>query len=203
MSDNPWVRPAPSSEPAPAIVEAPVEAPAPLVGVTAPQYGVPVPDRADRLPQRNTPHGATVWWLGVSGGAGESALTAIARGSRAADHAWPIPENRGSLSRVVLLARTNYSGLTAAQRAATEWASGVLGDAVRVDGLVLIPDMPGRMPKELRHLAQVVSGGVPHTWTLPWVDAWRFGPLDLAAELPKAFSTLLTDLHLNPIAPHN
>ncbi len=169
--------------------------------VTAPQDGVPVPDQADRLPQRKTPHGATVWWLGVTGGAGESTLASLARGSRSADHAWPIPENRGSLCRVVLVARTNYAGLAAAQRAAIEWASGVLGDAVRVDGLVLIPDMPGRMPKELRHLAQVVSGGLPHTWSLPWVDAWRFGPLDPAADLPQEFHALLADLHLNSTAP--
>lgn len=203
MPENPWVRSSPSAEPAPEIVEAPAEGPAQLVGVTAPQDGVPVPDRADRLPQRQTPHGATVWWLGVTGGAGESMLAGVARGSRAADHAWPIPENRGSLSRVVLVARTNYAGLTAAQRAAIEWASGVLGDAVRVDGLVLIPDMPGRMPKELRHLAQVVAGGVPHVWTLPWIDAWRFGPMDLAGDLPKEFHALLADLHLNSTAPIN
>lgn len=160
-----------------------------------------MPDQADRLPQRTTPWGASAWWVGPTGGAGESTLAAIARGTRAADHAWPIPENRGSLSRVVLVARTNYAGLVAAQRAATEWASGVLGDAVRVDGLVLIPDMPGRLPKELRHFAQVVTGGVPHTWTLPWVDAWRFGPIDPAAELPKEFHALLADLHLNTTAP--
>lgn len=200
MPENPWVRSSPQAAPAPEIVQAPVEASVPL-GVTAPQDGVPVPDRADRLPQRQTPHGATVWWLGVHGGAGESTLAALARGSRAADHAWPIPENRGSLSRVLLVARTHYAGLTAAQRAATEWASGVLGDAVRVEGLALVPDMPGRLPKELRHLAQVVAGGVPHVWTLPWVDALRFGPLDPAAELPKEFHALLADLHLNSTAP--
>ena len=125
----------------------------------------------------------------------------MARGSRPADHAWPIPENRGSICRVVLVARTNYAGLAAAQRAAIEWASGALGDTVRVDGLVLVPDMPGRMPKELRHFAQVVAGGLPHTWTMPWVDAWRFGPLDPAAALPKEFRTLLADLHLNTTAP--
>jgi len=160
-----------------------------------------VPDQADRLPRRTTPHAATIWWLGVTGGAGESTLAALTSGSRGADHAWPIPENRGSLCRVVLVARTNFAGLTAAQRAAIEWASGAVGDAVRVDGLVLIPDMPGRLPKELRHLAQVVAGGLPHTWTMPWVDAWRFGPLDPAAAIPKEFHLLLTDLHLNTTAP--
>ncbi len=201
MVDNPWVRKSPGAEPAPVIVEAPAEPGPKPASVTTPQDGVPVPDQADRLPQRKTPHGATIWWLGVTGGAGESTLASLARGSRSADHAWPIPENRGSLCRVVLVARTNYAGLAAAQRAAIEWASGVLGDAVRVDGLVLIPDMPGRMPKELRHLAQVVSGGLPHTWSLPWVDAWRFGPLDPAADLPKEFHALLADLHLNSTAP--
>ena len=169
--------------------------------VTGPQDGVPVPDLTDRLPQRKTPHAATVWWLGVTGGAGESTLASLARGSRPADHAWPIPENRGSMCRVVLVARTNYAGLAAAQRAAIEWAAGVLGDAVRVDGLVLIPDMPGRLPNELRHLAQLVSGGLPHTWTLPWVDAWRFGPHDPSTELPKEFHALLADLHLTSTAP--
>jgi hypothetical protein len=36
---------------------------------------------------------------------------------------------------------------------------------------------------------------------LPWVDAWRFGPLDPAADLPKEFHALLADLHLNSTAP--
>jgi hypothetical protein len=170
-------------------------------GAMTPQAGVAVPDQADRLPQRKTPHAATVWWLGGAGGAGESTLASLTRGSRPADHAWPIPESRGSMCRVVLVARTNYAGLIGAQRAAIEWASGVLGDAVGVDGLVLIPDMPGRMPKELGYFAQVVAGGLPNTWTLPWVDAWRFGPLDPAIELPKQFHTLLADLHLNSTAP--
>jgi hypothetical protein len=199
--DNPWVKKSPAAEPDPVIVE-PAAAPSPkAAGAITPQDGVPVPDRADRLPQRQTPHAATIWWLGVTGGAGESTLAALTRGSRAAGHAWPIPENRGSVCRVMLVARTNYAGLAAAQRAAIEWASGVLGDTVRVEGLVLIPDMPGRMPKELRHLAQVVTGGVPRTWTLPWVDAWRFGPLDPAADLSKEFHALLADLHLNSTAP--
>jgi hypothetical protein len=201
MAENPWVRKPPGEEPVPVIVELSTTTGPKPAGVAAPQPGVPVPDQADRLPQRKTPHGATVWWVGVTGGAGESTLASLARGSRAADHAWPIPENRGSLSRVVLVARTNFAGLAAAQRAAIEWASGVLGDGVRVEGLVLIPDMPGRMPKELRHLAQVVSGGLPHTWSLPWVDAWRFGPFDPSADLPKEFHGLLADLHLNSTAP--
>jgi hypothetical protein len=201
MADNPWVRKSSAEDPAPVTVEAAATTGPKPARATTPQDGVPVPDQADRLPQRKTPHEATVWWLGVTGGAGESTLANLARGSRAAGHAWPIPETQGSLCRVILVARTNYAGLAAAQRAAIEWASGVLADAVRVDGLVLIPDMPGRIPKELRRLAQVVSGGLPQTWSLPWVDAWRFGPRDESLELPKEFHALLADLHLNSTAP--
>jgi len=201
VADNPWIQRSPASEPEPVAAEPSATSSLRRTRAALPQQGVPVPDQADRLPRRTTPHAATIWWLGVTGGAGESTLAALTSGSRSADHAWPIPENRGSICRVVLVARTNYAGLAAAQRAAIEWASGAVGDAVRVDGLVLVPDMPGRMPKELRHLAQVVAGGLPHTWTMPWVDAWRFGPLDPAAAIPKEFHLLLADLHLNTTAP--
>jgi len=201
VADNPWIQRSPASDPEPVAAEPVVAQALRQPRAVLPQQGVRVPDQADRLPRRTTPHAATIWWLGVTGGAGESTLAALTSGSRSADHAWPIPENRGSMCRVVLVARTNFAGLAAAQRAAIDWASGAVGDAVRVDGLVLIPDMPGRMPKQLRHLAQVVAGGLPHTWTMPWVDAWRFGPLDPAAAIPKEFHLLLADLHLNTTAP--
>lgn len=200
MAENLWVRTSPTAG-APAEAEAlPLIKPAP-VGATSPQNGVRVPDQADRLPQRQVPHPALVWFLGVTGGAGESTLAALTRGARAADHAWPMPD-RGSQSRVVLVARTNYAGLRAAQRAAIEWASNYLGDRIRLDGLVLIPDAPGRMPKELRELVQLVGGGVPHVWTMPWVDAWRFGPPD-PATAPRELASMLADLHLQFAAPHH
>lgn len=167
-------------------------------GAAAPQPGVPVPDTADRLPWREAVWQATVWWLGVHGGAGESTLAALAASTRTAEHAWPIPRTSGMTHRVVLVARTNYVGLIAAQRAATEWASNVLGDAVQLAGLVLIADAPGRRPKALRDLEQVIAGGVPHVWTLPWIEAWRIGPATSANSLPREFRELLADLSLTP-----
>ncbi len=112
-----------------------------------------------------------------------------------------MPAMPGLQSRVVLVARTNYAGLTAAQHAAREWASGSLGDAVRLEGLVLVPDQPGRLPKELRQLSQLVSGGVPRTWSTLWVDAWRFGPVDPTADLPKGLGQLFSELSLSPHSP--
>ena len=196
---HPWLRAAAALVPAVPEEAAPTVLPPPPA-FARPQFGVPVPDRADRLPQRSTPYTATVWWLGVSGGSGESTLAALAKGSRPADHSWPIPETPGTVNRVVLVARTNFVSLTAAQRAATEWASGVLGSGIQLGGLALIPDAPGRLPKELRDLARVVGGGVPRTWSLPWVDAWRFGPVN-RVDVDQGFSLMFNELHL-PSAPH-
>lgn len=168
------------------------------VGVDAPQPGVPLPDTADRLPRRTEAWPATIWWLGVHGGAGESTLASLALGSRAAGHAWPLPSTPGTTHRVVLVARTNYAGLLAAQRAAIEWASNALGDGVRLAGLVLVADAPGRRPKPLRDLEQVIAGGVPHVWHLPWVDTWRLGPVSASGPLPKEFHELFAALSLNP-----
>jgi hypothetical protein len=55
-----------------------------------------------------------------------------------------------------------------------QWAAGLV-PSVEVLGLVVMADAPGRVPRSLRDLLQVVSGGVPRTWTVPWVEAWRVG----------------------------
>ena len=161
-----------------------------------PQAGVPEPDTADRLPRRVTAETASVWWLGVHGGAGESTLATLAADTRAAGHAWPYPTDPAGTQRVVLLARTNYAGLVAVQRAAIEWASGSLGTGVELGGLVLIADAPGRRPKPLRDLQQVVAGGLPRAWVLPWVDDWRYGPPTPETGLPRPFHELFADLSL-------
>jgi hypothetical protein len=160
---------------------------APPTRPTAPQAGVPVPDTADRLPRIQQSGTGTIWWLGVHGGAGESTLAALGGGTCAARHAWPMPVTPGTSHRVALVARTNYAGLAAAQRAAIEWASRELGDAIELVGLVLIADAPGRRPKQLRHFEEIVSGGVPRTWVIQWHEPWRLGH-------PVEFDTAPTDL---------
>ncbi|MAY51032.1 MAG: hypothetical protein CMH38_14165 [Microbacterium sp.] len=201
---NPWLTgPEQAPEPEPEAAHATTRRQA-RTGPSTPQAGVPTPDTADRLPRWSQAWPATVWWLGVHGGAGESTLATLAAGSRPAQHGWPVADTPGTPSRVALVARTSWSGLTAAQRAATEWASGVLGDSVQLVGLVLIPDAPGRLPKPLRDLQHVIAGGVPRVWTLPWVDAWRLGPGDPSVPVPKEFRALLADLQLSPSGPaHN
>lgn len=191
---NRWVTHPPAA-PAVSGVQPVTEPTTPLAGPAAPQSGVPAPDTADRLPRRVQLGPATIWWLGAHGGAGETTLAGLAPRTRAAEHAWPMPAERGTYNRVVVVARANYSGLMAAQRAAIEWASGTLGDGVQVVGLVLIPDAPGKRPKEIRQLELVVGGGFPRVWSLPWVEAWRTGPLTRVS-LPL-FHQLFADLSLS------
>ena len=158
------------------------------------QGGVLPPAPEDRLPGRQLAPAewAAVWWLGAHGGAGESTLEELFSGSRAAGHAWPLAPAGESPASVVLLARTHAHGLRAAQRATREWAAGEV--RVRLLGLLLIADAPGRLPHALRQLADLIAGGVGAVWSLPWVEAWRVGDPPGPANAPKVLRRLLEDL---------
>lgn len=112
---------------------------------------------------------------------------------RAAGHRWP-RQPGAAPARVVLTARSNMRGLQAAQAAATEWASGVV-PFVELLGLVVVSDAPGRPPRPLREFAQLVSGGLPRTWAVPWVEAWRLGETPAIPDLPRAVRRLVDELH--------
>ena len=175
-------------------------------GAAAPQPGltplqVPASD-GGLLPYRATAETATLWWVGVHGWAGESTLSTLAADTRPAEHAWPVAATPGTVPRVVLLARTNYSGLIAAQRAATQWATDTTTNGIHLAGLALIADAPGRLPRALRELAEVITGGVPRTWYLPWIPAWRLGPVTPDFPLPAEFRELFTELSLTTRRPH-
>jgi uncharacterized protein DUF6668 len=138
-----------------------------------------------------------LWWLGVHGGAGETTLAQLLEGSWEAGHAWPQSDpEETDLPDVILVARTNARGLRAAQLAAIEWASGSV--AVRLRGLVLIADAPGRLPPPLKDFARVVAGGVPRVWRLPWVESWRLGHSVCAETAPRAIATFLDELRALP-----
>jgi hypothetical protein len=158
------------------------------------QGGVVLPGPLDRLARRLLDDGeqAAVWWLGAHGGAGESTLEELFSGSRAADHSWPLTAANVAPARVVLVARTHAHGLRAAQSAIREWAA---GDAhVLLLGLVLIADAPGRLPHGLRQLADLIAGGVPAVWSIPWIEAWRVGEPPAPHNAPKVVRRLLEDL---------
>lgn len=166
--------------------------PAPATGPTTPQAGVPVPAREDRLPVREVWEAPSLWVLGTHGGAGESVLAGLVPSWGAADHTWPRPVG-GSDAPVLLVARTHLRGLLSARAAATQWAAGAVPHA-DVVGLVLIADAPGRLPRPLRELSQVVSGGVPRTWTVPWSETWRLGESPTLADAPRAARQMVDEL---------
>jgi hypothetical protein len=186
---NPWV-PRPPAE----VLQEPPSRPASRpTGPTAPQRGLTAPDQVDQLPTATFQAAAPLWWVGTHGGAGESSLASLVPGWRASGHAWPsVPSDR-ERAKTVLVARSNVHGLLRAQSAATQWAAG-LAPCADVVGLVVVADAPGRMPRPLRDLAQLVGGGVPHVWHVPWIEAWRLGePVSLAGS-PTPVQHLVSEL---------
>lgn len=162
-----------------------------LPRATRPQAGVPALDKADQLQRREVKPWNGLWFVGTHGGAGESTLAQLVPGSAPTSHVWPVdPAGR---TNVVLVCRSNTTGLRAAQKAAQDWASGAL-PGVRLLGLVIVADAKGSLPKPIRDLIQVLSGAVPHTWSMPWLDTLRLGqPLELATA-PRAVRAMVASI---------
>ena len=195
MTQNPWTRQQPPAEGPQPQAPGPSERPADVTprGPSAPQHGVPAPAEDQRLPKFAIPAADTLWWLGVHGGAGETTMSLLLPGTRAANHRWPIPPPPVP-TPVILVARTHGSGLRAAQRAAIEWASGVV-QGVAVLGLVLIADAPGRLPRVLDDFADIVGGGVPRVWDIPWIEEWRRGEAPTPDNTPDEVFEVLESIY--------
>ena len=146
-----------------------------------------MPTRTVRADQR------PIWFVGAHGGAGTTTLARAVTGGADAGRFWPVPES-GSPSKVVLVARSNAVGLGAAQKAAKQWALSDLKNEIELLGLAVMADAPGRLPRYLRDLIDLVAGAVPALWYLPWVEPLRFdGSLDLDGA-PTPFKQLFSDL---------
>lgn len=187
---NPWLTP--TEAPGPVVpVVAPVR-PGDRHGAGRPQTGVSAPDVVDRLSHRLV-HERGVWLVGVHGGAGTSTLQRALPGSLDAGRAWPYYQDGMPAARVLLVARTSAHGLSRARTAAQEWAAST---APNVDllGLVLVPDASGRLPRPLRELVQLVSGGVPRVWSMPWHEPWRLGQPVTPETAPPTYRKLAGDV---------
>jgi hypothetical protein len=192
MTQNPWTRHQGPGPEEPSVAPPPQADLAPR-GPSAPQHGVPAPAEDQRLPKFAIPVADTLWWVGVHGGAGETTMAQLLPGTRAAGHRWPIPPPPVP-TPVILVARTHGSGLRAAQRAAIEWASGVV-QGVAVLGLVLIADAPGRLPRVLDDFADIVGGGVPRVWDIPWIEEWRRGEAPTPDNTPDEVFEVLESIY--------
>lgn len=189
QAHNPWLG---TPEAAPLSPVPPPTLPR-VTGPTTPQRGISSPEVKDQLPIYEHEGAAPLWWLGAHGGAGESTLASLVPGWVAAGHGWPQTPGAAP-SNVVLTARSNMRGLRAAQAAATQWAAGLIPN-VNLLGLVILADSPRRLPVPLRQFAHLVSGGVPRTWNLDWVEAWRMEPSPALAGAPSDVRRLIDDLN--------
>lgn len=94
----------------------------------------------------------------------------------------------------MLVARTNLTGLVAAQVALGQWASPATRPPVRLLGLVLLADAPGKLSRPLRDFTALIAGGAPATWNVGWVEAWRTDPVD-PSTAPSSLTRMVADLH--------
>jgi hypothetical protein len=189
---NPWLS-QPVASQTRASTESAVPSSAVAHGPRAPQRGIPVPDRVDQLPTRDHQSAADLWLLGAHGGAGESSLSELVPQWRPSGHSWPRVPGHPLRSRVLLTARSNVRGLRAAQSATTQWAAG-LAPFVDLVGLVIVADAPGKTPRPIRELMQLVSGGAPRTWHVPWIESWRLGDPVALESAPRPVRRLVDDL---------
>lgn len=159
--------------------------PEPVIAHDPPIANVTAPDITDRLPSIQMSDTRPVAVVGAHGGAGATSLAAsdpellFDCGA-----AWPSTHGKQAC---ILVARTSARGLHAAQTALQQWAAAET-PSVDVLGLVLIADAPGKLPKPLKELVHVVSGGAPRTWHLPWDPALR---LDMENTMPIRRSSKL------------
>src|SRR5699024_411175 len=128
-----------------------------------PISNVTAPDITDRLPFIEVPETRPVAVIGTHGGAGATALTACdTELFFDCGTAWPKTERHQACTRL----------LQSLQAVFQHWAAAAT-PLVDLLGVVLIADAPGKFPNPLKELMQVVTGGAPRTWQLPWDPAMR------------------------------
>lgn len=74
---------------------------------------------------------------------------------------------------VIVVCRTTMSGLTQAREVAAQYLAGAVPNDLRVLGLITIADQPGRLPKELASAQKLIAGVYAHTWSVPYIPAYR------------------------------
>jgi len=113
-----------------------------------------------------------VSWVAAHGGAGASTLAKVLGGADLGCH-WP-DVTCGHPARILLVARTDVQGLRAAARSLNAVHEGRHPAGMGLVGLVLVADLPGRLPRELRSMIRELRSKVP-TWRVSWVPQWRLG----------------------------
>ncbi|MFK0114994.1 DUF6668 family protein [Streptomyces sp. NPDC090994] len=122
-------------------------------------------------------------WVGTHGGAGVTTLAEV-YGGHDCGRGWPGPADPPS---VLLVARTHAAGLAAAVRALDAFRHGEAPPGLALDGVVLVADAPGRLPRPLAQRVRLLEAAVD-VHRVPWVPAWRLG--DLGGSPPRGTEAL-------------
>lgn len=117
--------------------------------------------------------------VATHGGSGAHCLSQVLAGAFRIQQAWPSGDQSA-----VLVCRSSARGLLAAQQFARAFRDREAGDTTLL-GLLVVADVPGRVPPALRRLERLVSGAVPAVWQVPWVAQWRLEPPGPATPAPE------------------
>lgn len=117
--------------------------------------------------------------VATHGGSGACCLSQVLAGAFRVHQAWPSGDEP-----TVLVCRSSTRGLLAAQQFARAFRDGETGDTTLL-GLLIVADVPGRVPPAVRRLERLVSGAMPAVWQVPWVAQWRLEPPGPATPAPQ------------------
>lgn len=116
--------------------------------------------------------------VGLHGGAGATTVAALlGDGASEVGRSWPVSQNAWTGSAwpipVIAVARTDHTGLAAADRFIRSWANGQLTGS-QLSALVLIeagPRTSDARKKATKRLLRMVPRGTHIPWMDPWLDA--------------------------------
>ncbi|MFI6244390.1 hypothetical protein ACIBEF_31535 [Micromonospora sp. NPDC050795] len=121
-----------------------------------------------------------IGWIGAHGGAGGTTLTRLLGGT---DIGCRWPDARiGEPAQVMLTGRTNLDGLRAVSRALRALQEGRHPAGMRLLGVVLVADAPGRLPAALTGRIRMMRSVAP-VHRVPWIPSLRLG--EAPRQLPK------------------
>lgn len=165
------------------------------IEVSGPQAPLPMlnsPAKTAPWPRVEVTDHRLVTVAGLHGGAGTSTVTSLF-GADAFDagQGWPVAAGwkrpLPSL-QVVVVARTHFTGLEAADAFLRQWAAGELQES-RLLGLVLVDDAPRLLNSQAQEAKRLLKLS-PRGTHIPWNEQWRVGPPDTDA-LPRRLKKIV------------
>lgn len=149
-----------------------------VTGPTAPGLSPMLEAPSSPWPQNNIGPFEGLAVMGLHGGAGATTLSTLL-GESALDvgRAWPLSQSTRTQAPwplpVIAVARTDHTGLSAADRFVRSWANGQLSGS-QLSALVLIeagPRTSDARKKATKRLLRMVPRGTHIPWMDPWLDA--------------------------------